>query len=133
MPGDLSLHARAILSRRLAGAGRNPHRRSVLSVRMEIDYRALPEELETGLYRSRLRSELAAGFERMEAEGERLPPASYYATKIVEVIHTGAPVPLTKEIAFDLYQETLLACEEARADVLGEEAPPPFDPLAPAR
>ena len=131
MPLDLLFHARAILTRE--GKRRNPDGVLVLSVRMDIDYRALPEDLETGLYRSRLRSELAAGFERMEAEGERLPPASYYATKIVEVIHTGAPVPLTKEISFDLYQETLLACEEARADVLGEDVPPPFDPLAPGR
>ncbi|MFN2443559.1 MAG: hypothetical protein ABR517_12820 [Thermoanaerobaculia bacterium] len=86
---------------------------------MDVDYRTINEDLETGEFRRRLREELAAGFREMSDAGERLPPPSYYATKIVEVIHAGAPVPFTKEAAYDLYQEALLACEEARDEVLG--------------
>jgi hypothetical protein len=87
---------------------------------VNVDYRTIAEELETGEFRRRLREEIAAGFREMHAAGDRLPPASYFATKIVEVIHADAPVPFTKEAAFDLYQEALLACEDARAEVLGE-------------
>ena len=90
---------------------------------MDIDYVALGGEIESGEFRSRLKTELIEGFEALEREGERLPPASYYATKIVEVIHAGAPVPLTKEASFELYQEALIACEEARRQVLGEPEP----------
>lgn len=90
---------------------------------MNVDFRTIGEDLESGAFRQRLREELGAGFREMIAEGDRLPPASCYATKIVEVIHGQMPVPLTQEASFDLYQETLLACEEARAEVLGEERP----------
>lgn len=90
---------------------------------MDVDYRSLPEELESGLFLSRLRSELVAGFEQMQADGERLPPPSYYATKIVEVIHAGSPVPLSKEISYELYQEALLACEQARREAFDEPEP----------
>ncbi len=90
---------------------------------VDIDYRTISDDLESGEFRRRLKEELFAGFREMAAAGERLPPPSYYATKIVEVIHAGAPVPFTTEAAFDLYQEALLACEEARSEVLGE-APP---------
>ncbi|HVR42732.1 MAG TPA: hypothetical protein VMS56_04740 [Thermoanaerobaculia bacterium] len=88
---------------------------------MDVDYRSLPEEMESGEFRRRLRDELVEGFRRIGAEGERLPPPSHYASRIAEVIHAGAPVPLTREAAFDLYQEILLACEQARDEVLGEE------------
>jgi hypothetical protein len=88
---------------------------------VNVDFRTIAEELESGEFRRRLREELSAGFREMAAAGDRPPPASYYATKIVEVIHAQAPVPFSKEAAFDLYQEALLACEEARAEVLGEE------------
>ena len=86
---------------------------------VDVDYRTISEELESGEFRRRLRDELSAGFREMHAAGERLPPPSYYATKTVEVIHAGAPVPFTKDAAYDLYQEALLACEEARDEVLG--------------
>ncbi|HSN68038.1 MAG TPA: hypothetical protein VLV48_02270 [Thermoanaerobaculia bacterium] len=87
---------------------------------MDVDYRTIAEDMESGEFRRRLKEELAAGFREMSESGERLPPASYFATKIVEVIHAGAPVPFTKDAAYDLYQEALLACEEARAEVLEE-------------
>jgi hypothetical protein len=92
------------------------HRHKISDV--NVDYRTLADDLENGEFRRKLKDELTEGFRAMAAEGERLPPASYYATKIVEVIHAGAPVELTKEASFDLYQEALLACEEARAEVL---------------
>lgn len=92
---------------------------------IDIDYRSLPEDVESGLLRQRLRDELAAGFQAIHEEGERLPPPSYYAARIVDIIHQGAPVPLEKNMAFNLYQEVVLACEQARAEVLGEEGPPP--------
>ncbi|MGH9458855.1 MAG: hypothetical protein ACRD2J_14575 [Thermoanaerobaculia bacterium] len=91
---------------------------------MDVDYRSLSDDLESGAFRQRLREELRDGFERMNAEGDRLPPPSYYAAKIAEVIDAGAPVPLTKEFAYDLYQEILVACEEARRDVVGDERTP---------
>ena len=96
---------------------------------MDVDYRSLPDDLESGLFGNRLRSELVAGFEQLQESGERLPPPSYYATKIAEVIYNGAPVPLSKEMSYELYQEVLLACEQARRQVLGE--PEPEEPLIP--
>ncbi len=89
---------------------------------IDIDYKTLSDDMESGLFRERLRAELSRGFHALLDEGERLPPPSYYATKIVEVIHAGTPVPFTSEFSFYLYQESLMACEEARGDVLGTEA-----------
>lgn len=118
---------RAIFAFNLLLLSGNPAAPAVLRfLVIDVDYRSLPEDLESGLLRQRLRDELAAGFQAMHEEGERLPPPSYYATRIVDIIHQGAPVPLEKGLAFNLYQEVVLACEEARAEVLGEEddAPP---------
>lgn len=96
---------------------------------MDVDYRSLPDDLESGLFGNRLRSELVTGFEQLHENGERLPPPSYYASKIAEVIDSAAPVPLSKEMSYALYQEVLLACEQARRHVLGE--PEPEEPLLP--
>ncbi len=60
------------------------------------------------------------GFRAIHDSGERLPTASHYASQIAEIISRGAPVPLAPGAAFDLYQAILLACEKARATVLGE-------------
>ena len=119
MPSDRLFHR---ISRGLApdfrrhGRGLRPRRHKISDV--DVDYRTIAEDMESGEFRRRLKEELAAGFREMSESGERLPPASYFATKIVEVIHAGAPVPFTKDAAYDLYQEALLACEEARAEVL---------------
>jgi len=58
----------------------------------------------------------------MHEEGDAVPPASYYASKITEIIHSNAAQEMSKDMAYYLYQEVLLACEEARANVLGKPA-----------
>ena len=88
---------------------------------IEIDYSTLEAELESGTFRQRLEDELTDGFRVIHAGGERLPPASYYASQIAEIVNRGADAPLGDELAFYVYQEVLLAVERARAAVLGEE------------
>ncbi len=88
---------------------------------IDVDYRTLVTDLEEGTFRQRLEEELVTGFQAIRDSGERLPTASHYASQIAEIISRGAPVPLAPGTAFDLYQEILLACEQARATVLGEE------------
>ncbi len=87
---------------------------------IDVDYRTLGADLADGTFRERLEDELIRGFRQIHASGERLPTASHYASQIAEIIGNGAPVPLAPGTAFDLYQEILLACEQARATVLGE-------------
>lgn len=87
---------------------------------IDVDYRTLDADLADGTFRQRLEDELVAGFHAIHAAGERLPTASHYASQIAEIVSHGAPVPLAPGTAFDLYQEILLACEQARATVLGE-------------
>jgi hypothetical protein len=88
---------------------------------MNVDYENLDQDLLTGTFRDRLGEELAIGFRELHLSGERLPPASYYAAKIAEIVDKGASEPLTRDLSFYLYQEILAACEAARAKVLGEE------------
>ena len=91
---------------------------------IDVDYETLENEIETGLFRQRLEEELVRGFRAIQQHGERLPTASHYASQIAEIVNRGASAPLNPELAFNLYQEILLACEQARAEVLGE----PFAP-----
>ena len=91
-----------------------------LSAFMNIDYAALAEELDAGLLREKLRRELITGFRLMQDSGEPLPPASHFATRITEIVYESRDRAIGKETQFDLYQEILLACEEARATVLGD-------------
>ena len=86
-----------------------------------IDYDTLEHEIETGAFRLRLESELTDGFRHIHASGERLPTASHYASQIAEIVSRGTDSPLDPDLAFNLYQEILAACEHARAAVLGEE------------
>jgi len=88
---------------------------------IDIDYDTLADEIESGTFQLRLEAELRRGFELIFASGERLPTASHYASQIAEIVNRGAPEPIGSELAFNLYQEILLACEHARAAVLGEE------------
>lgn len=88
---------------------------------MNVDYENLDQDLLSGTFRDRLSEELAIGFRELHLSGERLPPASYYAARIAEIVDKGASEPLNKELTFYLYQEILAACEAARAKVLGEE------------
>lgn len=91
---------------------------------IDIDYETLEHEVESGAFRLRLESELTDGFHRIHTSGERLPTASHYASQIAEIVSKGAASPLHADLAFNLYQEILAACEHARAAVLGEEPQP---------
>ena len=95
-----------------------------LSANMNIDYAALAEELDAGLLREKLKRELINGFRLMHDNDDPLPPASYFATKITEIVYEARDRAIGKETQYDLYQEILLACEEARATVLGEDSTP---------
>jgi hypothetical protein len=88
---------------------------------MNVDYESLENDVANGLFRESLREELLFGFRQIHNSGERLPLASYYAAQIADIVNRGAAEPLNKELAFNLYQEILLAVETARAEVLGEE------------
>lgn len=89
---------------------------------MNVDYVTLEQDLENGLFRQRLEEELAPGFRQIHASGERLPPASHYASQIAEIVNRG--VELSAEVKYNLYQEILAAVENARASVLGDEQKP---------
>jgi hypothetical protein len=91
---------------------------------MNVDYESLPGDIDTGLFRESLKEELVAGFRQIRDSGERLPTASHYASQIAEIVSRGATAPLAPELAFNLYQEILLAVETARAEVLGEPPAP---------
>ena len=89
---------------------------------MNIDYANLEQEVEDGTFRQRLEDELTFGFRQIHDSGERLPPASYYAAQIAEIVNRD--VQLSEDLKYNLYQEILSACEAARAAVLGEELRP---------
>jgi hypothetical protein len=86
---------------------------------MNVDYVNLENDVANGVFRESLREELLFGFRQIHQTGERLPLASYYAAQIAEIVNRGAAEPLHKELAFNVYQEILLAVEAARAEVLG--------------
>ena len=89
---------------------------------MNVNYQALEGKILDGTFRAELEEELIVGFRTMRMEGERLPLPSYYASQIAEIVSKGAPVPLRPELAYEVYQEILAACESARAAVLEESA-----------
>lgn len=89
---------------------------------MNIDYATLEDDLVEGSFRQRLEEELLLGFQQLHESGERLPPASYYAAQIAEIVNKG--VELSPDLKYNLYQEILLAVENARAAVLGEDGKP---------
>ena len=91
---------------------------------MNVDYENLARDLESGYFRESLHEELLLGFRQIHAAGERLPPPSHYASQIAEIVNRAAPSPIESEMAYELYQEILSACESARAEVLGEEVKP---------
>ena len=91
---------------------------------MDIKYEQLEDDLVSGTLRRDLEEELIFGFRQIQQAGDRLPTASHYASRIAEIIGRAAAAPLEPDLAFHLYQEILLACEEARATVLGEGPPP---------
>jgi hypothetical protein len=87
---------------------------------MNIDYANLEENLVDGTFRVNLQFELVDGFRDIIDSGERLPTASHYASQIAEIVNRNAQPPLNADMAFNLYQEILLAVEGARASVLDE-------------
>jgi hypothetical protein len=87
---------------------------------MNVNYETLESAIYDGSFSQDLEQELLIGFRQLQIDGERLPPASHYAAQIAEIVNRGATEPLAPELAFNLYQEILLACERARATVLGE-------------
>ena len=89
---------------------------------MNIDYATIEQDVEDGTFRLRLEEELTLGFRQIHEAGERLPLASYYASQIAEIVNRD--VELSADTKYNLYQEILLACENARAAVLGEEPRP---------
>ena len=88
---------------------------------MNIDYATLEQDVESGLFRQRLEEELTFGFRQIHDSGERLPLASYYAAQIAEIVNRD--VEVTEDLKYNLYQEILLAVENARVAVLGDEEP----------
>jgi hypothetical protein len=87
---------------------------------MNIDYTTLEQDIYDGTFRIRLEEELTNGFRQIAATGERLPTASHYAAQIAEIVNRD--VQLAPELKYNLYQEILLACENARAAALATEA-----------
>lgn len=88
---------------------------------MKIDPSSIERDIADGTLRQNLETELTIGFREMSDGGEAIPPPSYYASRIAFIINDQLSEPLPSAVAFDLYQEILLACETARAAVLGEE------------
>lgn len=86
---------------------------------MNIDYTTLDQDVYDGTFRQRLEEELAVGFRQIHDSGDRLPPASHYAAQIAEIVNRD--VQLAPELKYNLYQEILLACENARAAVLARD------------
>jgi hypothetical protein len=91
---------------------------------VNVNYSELEDDLISGSFRRDLQDELISGFRQIQQSGERLPSASHYASQIAEIIGRGASSALDADLAFHLYQEILLACEEARASVLGAASLP---------
>jgi uncharacterized protein with PhoU and TrkA domain len=88
---------------------------------MNIDYENLENNLVDGTFRVNLQFELVDGFRDILDAGERLPTASHYASQIAEIVNRNAQPPLNPQMAFNLYQEILLAVEGARASVLDDK------------
>jgi len=87
---------------------------------VNIDYATLEQDIESGELQRKLALELTIGFRAMHEAGDPLPSASYFATKIAEIIDANTEREISKDMAYYLYQEVLLACEEARGAVLGK-------------
>ena len=88
---------------------------------MNVDYDNFEEHVLDGSFRLGLERELADGFRAIHESGERLPTASHYAAQIAAIVSRNSPRPLAPELAFEVYQEILEACEHARAAVLNEQ------------
>jgi hypothetical protein len=83
---------------------------------MNIDYATLEQDVFDGTFRQKLQDEVTAQFRQLHDAGERLPPASYFATKIAEIVNREAV--LSEDAKYELYQEILAAVEQARVDAI---------------
>lgn len=81
---------------------------------MNIDFANIEQDIADGTFRQKLQDELIPGFQQLHASGERLPPPSYLATQIAEIVNRD--VDLNAEMKYELYQEILAACEHAWAE-----------------
>ena len=88
---------------------------------VKIDPATIESDIENGTLRQELETELTVGFRLIRDSGDAVPLPSYYAAKIATIVNDQLPDGLPKDMAFYLYQEILLACEAARATVLGEQ------------
>lgn len=88
---------------------------------IDIDFATVEQSIEDGSLRVKIRSVLIPGFREMHMQGMRLPPSSHYATQLAERMQERTDRVLPPAVAFDLYQEILLACEEARKEILGDD------------
>ena len=68
---------------------------------MNIDYDTLEQDVTDGTFRQRLENELTLGFQQLHDSGERLPPASHYASQIAEIVNRD--VQLSEELKYNLY------------------------------
>ena len=87
---------------------------------MNVDYVSLEEKILDGSFRAELEAELTVGFRTLQMSGERLPPASHYASQIAEIVAKGSPVPMRPELAYQVYLDVLAAVESARDAVLAD-------------
>jgi hypothetical protein len=85
---------------------------------MIIDFDNLDRDLEEGTFRQRIQESLIEGFREIRDAGERLPPASYYASRIATIVDENSA--LDGEKKYYLYQEVLDAVEAAQAAVMAE-------------
>jgi len=88
---------------------------------LNVDYENLESDIASGLFRETLREELILGFRQLRQLGERLPPPSYFAAQIADVVNRGAAESIPSDLAFHLYQEILLAVEAARDEAMRVE------------
>ena len=86
---------------------------------MNIDYATIEQDVLDGTFRQKLEEDLVPGFRQLHEADDRLPPASYLATQIAEIVNRD--VALSENMKYELYQEILAAVEHARATVLGED------------
>lgn len=91
-------------------------------MKMDLNYARLVDDIHEGKLRQTLERELTEGFQKIHDSGELLPTASHFASQIATIIDRESEQPLSNDDTFNLYQEVLAACENARRNVLGADA-----------
>jgi len=88
---------------------------------MKVDYATLEVDIFNGVFRQQLEEELLVGFRQIRMSGERLPVPSHYAAQIAEIVNREGEIP--EHLKYELYQEIVDACTNARERVLAEDVP----------